>query len=173
MSDEVKSDMSFLSVLLLYSDGNKTLESSIPLAATIRELLRLKVFPSSSTAIALNLRFLFRSQLSHREPALTCTCKGIKNRKKNGLHISVLYILIFCTVFKFLPNYSRQGMKPFSLDDTLKQLSITQQPCLAMWSHVLLQLCVSVTVLLHIRLLVNFLTLLQTAVLLLLLTKIT
>jgi len=64
-------------------------------------------------------------------------------------------------------------MKPFSLDDTLKQLNITQQPWLAMWNHVLLQLCVSVIVQLHIRLLVNFLTLLQTAALLLLLTKIT
>jgi hypothetical protein len=44
-------------------EGNKTLESSIPLAATIRELLRLKVLPSSSMSIALNLHLLFRIQL--------------------------------------------------------------------------------------------------------------
>ena len=64
-------------------------------------------------------------------------------------------------------------MKHLSLDDTLKQLNITQQPCRATWNHVLLQLCVSVIVLRHIKLLVNSLTPLQTAVLPLLSTKIT
>ena len=144
-------------------NDNKVLESSLPLAATVRELVRHKV-----SSMVLYLYFY-----AHK-PKIS-KIHGIWRHNDIFQEVKLVNnpLAVNDDSWTYLGQFRLQGMKHFNLEGTLKQLNVTLQLCRAMWSHALLQLFASAIVLPHTKPWARYPMLLQIAAQLWLLTEIT